>query len=192
MMGTYYIYYDQSGRIMAAGMESSLYQEWNCIETDAVLDSLNNYYVDIYVIKQIPPKTYDWQIFDYSLKQWIDPRTLADVQAAQWELMKIARNAAIESPLATPYGTFDCNAAAQANIVSAILLLQNRAALGNPGTVNYTLADNTTISLDVTQMVQVGLLMGAQIEAAFNKGVAKRAAINAATNFGDVQAITWS
>lgn len=120
------------------------------------------------------------------------PPTIAEVRLTKWAEMKLAREAAITEPLTTPYGVFDADRLSQTNITNAILLLQNLAALGTPDTVDFTLANNSTVTLTTAQMVQVGVCLGAQSQAAYAMGVLKRAAIEAATTIAAVEAITWS
>ncbi len=150
-----------------------------------------DYYLNGNVLVVRPQSPNAHCCWDWANKVWMDPRTLDQMKAAQWEAIKDARWDYLTSPLVTPYGTFDCSMAAQTNITNAIMLLQNLAALGTPGSVNFTLADNTTVNLDAAQMVQVGLLMGAQVQEAYDRGIAKRAVIAAATTAAGVQAVTW-
>ncbi len=141
---------------------------------------------------EFPPKPLVFYVFDYALKQWIDPRSLDDVKLAQWEMIKRARATAIYTPISTSFGNFDASPSAQKSITDAVLMMQTLAAMGTPTTIDFTLADNTTATLTTAQMVQVGLLLGAQTQAAHAKGRALREQIDAATTSAAVQAINWS
>jgi len=187
----YYAHYDDSGFIVAVCGYDFMDANLSVMEIGETPIKPSEYYVFNSLLRKIPDRPNAVSTFDRISQQWVDQRILADVRITQWTAIKAARDAALQQALITPYGTFDCNAQAQANIINALLLLQNLAALGTPGSVNFTLADNTTIPLNVAQMVQVGLLLGAQTEAAYDKGVAKRAAINAASTVAAVEAITW-
>lgn len=105
--------------------------------------------------------------------------TLESLQASAWEEIKRARAAAINAPLATPHGTFDADGAARANVGGAVALAQLATAAGHPFSIAYTLHDNTSVVLDAAVMVSVGLLLGAQVQAAFATARALRAQINA-------------
>lgn len=129
--------------------------------------------------------------FDYAQKRWRDPRTLADRKLKKWQQIKNARRAAIEAPLVTPHGTFDAGEKDRANITGAILMLQTLAAMGTPETIDFTLADDTTVTLTMAQMVAVGLLLGRQVQAAYTTGRALRASIQAANNAAQLEAIEW-
>jgi hypothetical protein len=121
----------------------------------------------------------------------IDDRTLEQRKAERWEAMKVARDAAIDAPLVTPYGTFDSGPADRTNITDAVLMLQTLAAQSLPAEITFTLADNTTVLLGVADMVHVGLLLGAKVQAAHARGRDVRAAIDAATTPAQVDAVTW-
>lgn len=121
--------------------------------------------------------------------------TLEQLKLTKWGQMKAARRAAIQAPLVTPYGTFDADRDSRDNIVQTAQLMQTQAqslAPGNQPTEVFTLADNTDVTLTAAQMVQVALLLAAQIKAAYARGREVRVAIAAATNAAEVEAITWS
>ena len=141
------------------------------------------------VAKQSPPSAaHRW---DSTTKQWVDPRTLQDFMASKWAAIKAAREASIDANLATPYGTFDCKAKDRSNITDAVLMLQTLSALGTPTTIDFTLTDNSTVTLTTAQMVTVGLLLGQKVQTAHGTARALRAQIEAATTSNQVEAITW-
>jgi len=131
-------------------------------------------------------------IFNYELRQWIDPRTIDQAKDAQWATIKAAREAAITSPLVTPYGTFDATANAQRSITDAVLMLPILEAMGAPQTIEFTLHDNSTATLTTAQMVQIGLALGAQTQAAHAKARLLRAQIEAATTAAEVEGVVWN
>lgn len=135
-----------------------------------------------------PSTNHRW---DWATKAWADPRTLAQHQTDKWTQIKAARDAAINAALTTPYGMFDCNEASRTNITDAVLMLQTLAGLGTPTTIDFTLADNSTVTLTTTQMVTVGLLLGQKVQTAHGQGRARRAAIDAATTTAQVDAVVW-
>jgi hypothetical protein len=135
------------------------------------------------------PSTF--HIYDWVTKQWIDPRSLVDFKDAKWEEMKKARTAAIDAPLTTPYGVFDSSPSARTSITDAVLLLQTLASLGTPTTIDFTLADNSVVTLNTTQMVQVGLMLGQKVQVAHSRARVLRLQGEAATTVAEVEAITW-
>jgi len=143
----------------------------------------------IEVHRGVQPATYF--VFNYTTKQWEDPRTLDDLKAAQWAKIKAAREAAINAPLETPYGTVDSGPDDRGNITDAVMLLQTMESLGTPITIEFTMFDNTPITLTTAQMVHIGLLLGQKVQAAYVRSQACRAAINAATTKEEVEAVVW-
>ena len=152
----------------------------------------NYYYIANGVAVKIPDSPNSKMTFNYDIKQWVDPRTVAQVQLSQWSTIKLARQAAIEAPIVTAFGTFDADSEAQKSITDAVLMLQTLYALGTPSTIDFTLADNSTVTLTTEQMVTVGLMLGQQTQAAHAHSRIKRAATEAATPIPEVEAITWS
>jgi hypothetical protein len=154
-------------------------------------DEIMGYYVLDGQLVLRPSKPSDVFEWDHTTKQWVDLRTLDEVKAAQWTTIKASRETELLSPLPTPYGAFDATIEAQKSITDAVLMLQTLASLGTPTTIDFTLADNSTVTLDTTQMVTVGLLLGQRTQQLYAKGRIKRDAINAATTVMDVEAVTW-
>lgn len=151
------------------------------------------FYVDVNSLSlvEFPPKPNVYTIWDWTTHSWIDPRSIQNHKDQKWEEIKRSRDAAINAPLSTPYGVFDADASSRANIANAVLYLQTLEQQGNPGTVDWTLADNTTITLNYTEMSEVGLLLGQRTNAAYDTGRALRAQIDAATTIAEVDAIHW-
>ena len=136
----------------------------------------------------IHPRLAEWS---NAAMGWIDKRSIDDVRADKWSEIKQARDTAISAPLNTPFGIFDADDAAQANISKRVLLLNNTPAASLPTTIEFTRHDNSVATLTPAQMVQVGLLIGAQVEAAFANGRALRFAIAAAKDTAAVTALKW-
>lgn len=121
----------------------------------------------------------------------VDMRSLQDFKDAQWTAIKQARAAAIDAPLVTPYGTFDSNVAARTSITDAVLMLQTLEGLSQPTTIDFTLADNQVVTLTTAQMVQVALLLGQQVQAAYGRARDLRVQIEAAPDPATVDLIIW-
>lgn len=121
--------------------------------------------------------------------------TLEQLKAQKWVEMKEARRQALCAPLATPYGTFDADPDSRGNIIDTAHLMQTEAQAFAPGsnpTEDFTLADNTVVTLTASQMVEVALLLANQVKAAYARGRVVRAEIEAATTAAEVAAVTWS
>jgi hypothetical protein len=148
-------------------------------------------YTDGYLVggvhHELPPQPSPNHTFNYTTKQWEDPRTLADLKAAQWNLIKSARSQAEYAGFTWDGSTFDSDAISQNRITGAVTLAQMSPTF----VINWILADNTTRLLDQSQMAQVGAALGAHVAAQFEKGVTLRAQIEAAATPEDVLAIQW-
>lgn len=122
---------------------------------------------------------------------WMDTETLDDVKKSKWEEIKAARTAAIDAPLETPYGVFDSDSESRGNIKDAVLMEQTLLSLGMPADVEFTLADNTNVSLSAPAMTQVGLMLGAKVQAAHARARELRAMIDACSTKEEVLSIVW-
>lgn len=140
-----------------------------------------------------PEKPSEFHIWDFASRTWINPRTLPVLKLIKWEEIKALRELAIEAPFATPFGTFDGDSKARKDITDTIMLMQNAESFGmGPQTTDFTLADNSVaVGLTTAQMVQVGLLMGAKVKAAYDRGRVLREQIDAAQTKEELSAITW-
>lgn len=124
--------------------------------------------------------------------RWIDLRSLEQVKADCWAAIKAQRDAAEWGGFDTPFGRFDSDPRSQAKIIGAAQLASIAAARGEPFSIRWTLQDNSTVVLDAPAMIAVGVAMGQHIDSVHQIGRAKRAAIEAATTYDAVMAVTWS
>jgi hypothetical protein len=120
---------------------------------------------------------------------WVDSRELAQVKQDRWSEIKTQRETLITARLSTPYGIFDADAASRTNITDAVLLVQTLEAKNEPSSIDWTLADDTVITLTAAQMVEVGLLLGQRTQTVFTTARGRRAQITAATTPAEVLAV---
>ena len=136
-----------------------------------------------------------WQMVGGTLQPYTPPPppepTLAEARVSKWDEIKRAREATIDAPLVTPYGTFDSGPTDRTNITDAVLLAQTLNALGTPTTISFTRFDNTVASLDTAAMVTVGLLLGQKVQQAYATARSLRTQIESATTVAQVEAIAW-
>jgi hypothetical protein len=125
-------------------------------------------------------------------KQWVDARSLELARTQKWDEIKLARTAAIEASLVTPYGVLQHREEDQKNLDSAVLLVNNLVAMGNTtASVDWTMADNSVVTLTAAQLIQVGLLRGQRVQECHALARTKRSLIDAATTLAEVNAIQW-
>lgn len=147
----------------------------------------DKFYVDHGVPVPMPPQQSPHHVFNYTTKQWEDPRTLADLKAAQWTAIKQARSAAEYAGFTWDGSTFDSDALSQNRITGAVTLAQMSSSF----TIDWILADNTVRTLNQISMLQVGATLGQHVGAVFTNGVLRRAAIDAAVSVEEVEAVVW-
>jgi len=138
-------------------------------------------------VKRTPQPSLFHQL-DLTTYLWVDPRTLQDHKDAKWFSLKQERSASMDAPLTTPYGVFDSNTESRNAITSAVLMLQG---LSEPSTIDFTLANNDTVTLTTSEMVSVGLSLGLKIQASHDRGRTLRAQLNTALTIVDVESINW-
>jgi hypothetical protein len=149
----------------------------------------HRYFVDTQTNKArlIPSPPSPHHTFSYATKQWEDPRTLADLKAAQWNLIKQARSAAEYAGFTWDGSTFDSDTLSQNRITGAVTLAQL-----SPGfTINWTLADNSTRTLNQADMIATGVALGVHVQTQFAKAQGLRLQIDAASTPGQVAAVVW-
>lgn len=129
--------------------------------------------------------------FNYITKQWEDPRTLDERKAQAWGRIKAAREQEEFGVFAWGGGTFDCDQISQQRIQGAAQLASLAMAAGQPFSIDWTMADNSTMTLGASDMIGVGMAMGAHINACHTKSRLLRNQINAAASAEEIEAITW-
>jgi hypothetical protein len=139
----------------------------------------------------MPPRPSEVHTFDYAAKQWTDPRTLAQIKAAQWAAIKAERSAREFGGFTWDGSAFDSDAISQSRIQGAAQLAQLAIAGAQPFSIDWTLADNSTRTLNATEMISVGIAMGAHIETQHGIARTLRQQINAATTTEQVEAVAW-
>lgn len=127
-----------------------------------------------------------FSVFDYSTKQWIDPRTLQDCRAMRWALIRGARENEERSGFTWSGSTFDSDPASQGRIQGAVQL----ALLGLTSIV-WTLADNTTRTLQAADILAMGVALGTHVGLCHEKARILRAQIEQALDFLAIEAIVW-
>ena len=140
-------------------------------------------------VKPAQPDKY--HVFDYTTKQWIDPRSLQDFKDAQWEQVKLQRNNIEFSVFKFQGVYYDCDRVSQSRIQGAVQLAS--IALANNQTVvqEWTTADNSVVSLNATDLLNLGLQLGLFVNKVHDYGRVLRARIDAADSSLDVQEVLW-
>lgn len=141
------------------------------------------------VPKPVQPSRH--HVFDFERKAWVDPRTLEDLRAERWTVIRQQRDRVEFGGFVWDGSTFDSDAISQSRIQGAAQMASIAAAAGQPFSIDWTLADNTVRQLSGEQMTQVGLAMGQHIASCHAISRALRAQIQAASSASQLDAISW-
>ena len=186
--------YDSDGRIISirTGGEKGVKIDAEAsgkeyILTDADVD-LDKNYVDVSTkeIKEYPEQPREDYVFDFSSKNWGFGLTLS--KKSKWREIKQSRDAQEYGGFTYDSNTFDSNEVAQQRIQNAMLLATQDSSV----TMDWTLANNNTISLNAAQLIELGKALAHHVNTAHKKAQTLRVQVNAASSKSDIDAISWS
>lgn len=138
---------------------------------------------------RVGPMPGPFMVYDPATGGWKDSRTLADLKAEKWAQSKAARDAQEFGPFSWGAFMFDGDAESKSRLSLAAMAAQAAIASGQGWEVDWTLADNSTVSLSAADVIGVVQAMGANITAAHQAARIKRAAIEAAATVEELDAI---
>ncbi|UQV43377.1 DUF4376 domain-containing protein [Janthinobacterium lividum] len=138
--------------------------------------------------RTIPPQPSEQHEYDAAADMWIDTRTLDSVKLRTWERVKTARSVAETADFVCSGVVYQTD---KDRIVGAAQLALMAQAAGQPYSIDWTLSDNTHLTLDAAGMIAVGAALGAHVAEAFAIGLHLRRQIAAATSFDELEAIVW-
>lgn len=120
---------------------------------------LNMYYQDGWVAMPAQPSPY--HIFNYDLKDWIDPRTLDEIKAQKWAEIKVMRDQLEFGGFEFDGGIYDSDQVSQGRIMGAAVAGIDQV---------WTLADNSTVELTAMQLQQLYAALQVHIASAHERG----------------------
>jgi hypothetical protein len=138
--------------------------------------------------KTLPPRPSEYYEYDAAADMWIDARTLDSVKARTWARIKRARALAEAADFVCCCATYQAD---KDRIVGAVQLALLAQAAGQPYSIDWTLSDNTHLTLDAAGMIAVGAALGEHVASAFAIGRKLREQIAVATSFEALDAIVW-
>ncbi len=106
----------------------------------------------------------------------------APLRTVLWERAKAARDAAIDGGAPTPAGVVDSDALSRSNITGASIGAMLAQSSGAPFSVEWTLKNNSVVTLDAAQMIALGLAVLAHVNACHDHARALREQIEAAAD----------
>ena len=147
-------------------------------------------YVEGTTYYQLPPQPSRVHVFNYTTKQWEDPRTLSDFKLEKQVHLKKQRDATEFSPFTYNGMTFDGDLDAQRRLSVLVSAAKSAIAAGYSFTKDFTLADNTVVQLTAEDFIGIEMAKLWQVDVAFQEYRLKKAAIEAAATLEELEAIT--
>ena len=119
-------------------------------------------------------------VFDYEIKQWIDPRSLDEIKAQKWTEIKSQRDQLEFGGFEFEGNIYDSNQVSQGRIMGAVSAGVDQV---------WTLADNTTVELSASQLQQLYVALQVHIASVHERGRTARQLIFDAETKEEVEAI---
>lgn len=154
----------------------------NAVYVDDVnLASMTDYWdFDLHQFVSIGESPSPHHVFDYSIKQWVDPRTLDEIKNQKWQEIKKQRDALEFGGFEFEGGMYDSDQVSQGRIMGASIAGMDQV---------WTLADNSTRLLTAGQLQQLYAALQMHIAAAHERGRIARQLIYEATSKEQIEAI---
>ena len=144
-----------------------------------------------------PSAPFPYYEFNYVTETWFNPRALDQAKLLIGAAFTATRDTYLYSPLDTPYGRFKCDLRGQLNIMGAVQasdkIVQRALPASEPtsASVTFVLLDNSKVTLNNTEIGNVGLLLAARISAIYDYFSDLTVAIDACTTEAELAALTW-
>jgi len=114
---------------------------------------------------------------------------MAALRERKWREVWKLRDEKINAGITVDGYRYDSDASARANVMGAAIAAQAALAVGEPFSVEWTLADNSSVTRDAVQMIAVHVTGVAIINALYERARALRDAIDASPDIAELDAI---
>lgn len=133
-----------------------------------------------------------WHVWDKDQWAWVEtPEAVTNARAAARERINVARNAAEREPFAAFGKTFDADDKAIQRILGAAQAAVVAKQLGQPLSIEWTCADNTTLAMDADMLVEIPVILAQAADTLHQRARSLKAQIDAATSLAEIEAVTW-
>jgi hypothetical protein len=175
--------------VLFGGNEGSLRHDASlmgkpCILTEAAINK-DTYYVSDGEIVEIPEKPVGANVFDYQNGEW--RFDLTEEKTRKWFEIKTAREFEEFGLFTWNNYNFDADERSQQRILTAT----QRAVSDSSVSIMWTLSDNTVVTFNATELIQIGQALASHIDNCHTKARIKRAEITSATTFSELNNISW-
>jgi hypothetical protein len=129
--------------------------------------------------------------FRWSRGQWVDERSLDQAKQQKWSEIKRARTAEEFGTFLVGGYEFDCDKDSQTRINSAFQSAMDARTNGEPFSIDWTLADDTNVTLARAQVIAVGRALQEHVNAVYDKSRQLRDQIASAVSIQELDGISW-
>jgi hypothetical protein len=190
MDSKWYTAYDMHGKILASYTATENTAELNKPENSTIIEgqySPETGYIDVNTNKFfefVGRPTEPFFKFNYITKEWEDTRNIEQLKEAKWEKIRNFRNEMEYGGFYWNNYKFDSDLVSQSKIQGAVQL-----ALLSPENflIDWTLADNSVVSLNAEQMIEVGKALATHIITQHASNRIKRDQTMSATNVDELK-----
>jgi len=183
--------HDSEGRVVQknSGSLDSLIMDLDLSEYDGVFSDQDHNIDDVYIkngeIRSKGDRPSDSYVFNYSTEQWeLDLNIAKD---NKWAEIKAAREAQEFGSFTWNTYAFQCDEVSQRRIQGAVQL----AVLDESFSIDWTLMDNSVVTLSAQDMISVGMALSIHVNGGHVKSRALRDQIDAATSEAEIDGINW-
>lgn len=114
---------------------------------------------------------------------------LPALRGARWSAVKAARDMVRDGGCATPAGRADSDPASRGLISGAVQMALLAVQMGEPFSIEWTMADNSLVQLDAPGMLALGIAVGRHVDACHAEGASRRLALDAAESRQEIEAV---
>ncbi|HAV4463466.1 TPA: DUF4376 domain-containing protein [Acinetobacter baumannii] len=131
---------------------------------------------------EMPAQPSPYHIFNYDIKQWIDPRTLDEIKAQKWAEIKVMRDQLEFGGFEFEGNIYDSDQVSQGRIMGAAAAEVDQT---------WTLADNSTVELTAQQLKELYAALQAHIAGVHERGRIARQKIETALTYEEIEAVNF-
>lgn len=186
----YTAYNSDTGEILKVFSDDGATVELNTPQGASILEGRYDWadgYIQNSTFIQKTPKPSVYHVFDWTTKTWIDPRTLEDLKSEKWEEIKAIRDQKEYGGFIWNNYNFDSDQISQGRILGAAQL----ATILPSYSVDWTLADNSVITLNSADVLNVAAAMGQYVSGIHSTARGLRDDIQSSTSAVELQQISW-
>lgn len=154
----------------------------------------STYYVDttgLHVAVPMPLQPSEYHTFDFTIKDWVDLRSLDHLRLFQWEKIKKKRDELEFGPFEYNGMIFDGDENAQRRLNGYISISKSAIASVTQFSANFVLANNNVVLLTAQDFVNIEIAKISAVAAAFDTAIELRKAINNATTKEAILVVDW-